>query len=384
MITLYCATHDHRHSSLLADIMQGCHTNCPDPLAVLPLLQEENRMHTLACEMVLQRLTLGRVHLDADPCYLVEADGRRRPLACFDRTLQAALAVAATAALPADHPLLPRLRQKIPRGRPVPACTGNLCLALTEDLCDADVWETLNQLDLPIDLAGDAPMVDRLRQALARGGRIPLEMGAHPAPYRLVRDGSDLTVLTWQDTLGDTEDGAMRVPGPGFEPVLFHWQDPDSWRAPDLDLLLDALPVPRVGNILPGLGTDYAIHDKRQQAFPARCFGRPAMTLLQLERHADGHWSALEGDPGDWEDYRTLFEAALKDAGTAERWVLVLDLGGDAPRSLQELSRCSLYFGFHLKRRTVTLTDGTNALRSFLKALARYARTDAGERSFVL
>lgn len=384
MITLYCATCDRRDSSVLSDILQGCHINCPDPLTLLPLLQEQDLLHTPACEKVLQRLTLGRVHPDADPCYLTDGDGRRRPMACFDRTLQAALAVAAVASLPAGHPLLPRPAQGIPGGRPVPACTGNLCLALTQDLCDADVWETLNQLDLPIDLAGDAPMVERLQWALTQGGKIPLELGTHPSPYRLVRDGSDLAVLTWQDTLGNTEDGAMRVPGPGFEPVLFHWQDPTSWKKVDLSLLLDRLPVPRTGSTLPGLGTDYAVNDRRQQALPTRNTGYPTMTLLQLERHADGHWSALEGDPGDLDDYRTLFEAALKDAGKSERWVLVLDLGKESPISLQELCRCSLYYGFHLKNRTVTLTDGTNALRSFLKALDRYAGAAPEERSFML
>ena len=105
MITLYCRTNDYETAGL--PFFPG---GFPDPVELLPLLLEEDLLRTPACEAVLEWLNAGHTRLDSDPCYLVYRNGRRRPLICFRRSLQAALAVAAVASLPQEHPLLSRLR----------------------------------------------------------------------------------------------------------------------------------------------------------------------------------------------------------------------------------------------------------------------------------
>lgn len=353
----------------------------PDPLAMLPLLLEEDLLRTPACETVLERLNAGYTRLDADPCYLVYRNGRRRPLICFRRSLQAALAVAAVASLPKEH----LLRRQLQRARPSFRCDAGVpCLALTPDLCDADTWGVLNTLNLPIALAGDTEDVARLRQALAGGGLLRPQNDSRPAPYRLIRSAPFRAVLTWQEAPGKADDGTLLTDGDGFALMDFHWQDPASWCRMDLYRILETLPLPRTKPDPPSLDTRYALRDRlHQYLFPSPLTASPAMTLLQLERDADGCWTSGERALGPCRRYQTLFDEALQGAGDGERWALVLDLDRQAPPCLEELTRCRLYYGFHLKRRTVTLTDGTDALRSFLKALLRYAGARPAKRNFV-
>lgn len=375
MITLYCRTNDYEAAGL--PFFPG---GFPAPVELLPLLLEEDLLRTPACEAVLERLNAGHTRLDSDPCYLVYRNGRRRPLICFRRSLQAALAVAAVASLPQEHPLLSRLRwaKALASGR---GAAGWPCLALTPDLCDACTWEALNALDLPVALAGDVRDVARLRQALRNGQ----PQDSRPAPYRLVRNGRGPAVLTWQDTPGKAEDGTLLTDGDGFDLVGFHWQNPSSWCRSDLVTMLEDLPLPRANPAPPPLHTRYAIRDRlHQYLFPCPRTGSPAMALLQLEQDADGCWYAGERFLEPCRRYQVLFEEALQGAGDRERWVLVLDLDRHEPPCLRELTRCRLYYGFHLKRRTVTLTDGTDALRSFLKALLRYADAPPRKRGSVL
>lgn len=355
----------------------------PDPLAMLPLLLEEDLLRTPACETVLERLNQGYTRLDADPCYLVYRDGRRRPLICFRRSLQAALAVAAVASLPREH----LLRRQLQRTRSAFPCRCDPCvpcLALTPDLCDADTWEVLNTLDLPIALAGGVEDIARLRQALAGGGLLRQGDGPRPAPYRLIRSDPFRAVLAWQNAPGKSDDGPLLTDGDGFDLLDFHWQDPASWCRADLFRILETLPLPRTKPDPPALDTHYFLRDRlHQYLFPSPLTASPVMTLLQLERDGDGCWSAGERELGPCRRYQTLFDEALQGAGDGERWALVLDLDRQAPPCWEGLTRCRLYYGFHLKRGTVTLTDGTDALRSFLKALLRYAGTRPAKRNVV-
>lgn len=378
MITLYCHPGYKGTWNMVEAILCGHHPRCRKPLDVLPLLVEEDRLHTPACEAVLRQLSGGWLNLDADPCYLVYREGQRRPLFCFNRSWQAALAVAAVADLPPDSGLLARLRQRVPFGPPIPAGGRTLCLELTPELCDAQVWRALNSLDRPVELAAGVQRVEQLRSVLEE---TPPKAGRE-APYCLVREGGcrPLKILACQDAPGRDGD-TLLTDGDGFDLLGFHWQDPASWYRWEMDALREELPCPRTDPVLPGLQTGYAVRDRMrwQNSLDYLRHSR-TLCLMVLEREPGGHWRAGEQILEECGGYRELFDEALRGAGPAPRWVLAAALDR-APLCLQELAVCEALFGFRLYRDTVTLTDGPEALRMFLKALERYGQTPPGKRA---
>lgn len=383
MITLHCYPGYEDSYTVMEHLVYGIGIACPSPLEVLPLLVEQGLLHTPACEEVLRQLSDGLLHLDADPCYLAYRDGYRRPLSGFSASLQAALAVAAVAALPPDRELLHSLRQQLPGGVLMSSAPGNFYLEMTPELCDAKVWRALNNLDLPVDLAADLQTMQALRRRLDYA---PPQDGRE-RPYRLMQSGAvyPRAVLTHQDTTGWDSDpqithrdglgwsgDILLTGGDGFDLITFSWQDPHSWYRWDLAPALYKLPVPRTDPQLPDLPEKYIIRDRmtRQDCLDNLQQGQ-TMYLMMLDRDAEGNWCTGEQLLENCCDYRELFEEALHGAELLQRWVLAADLDRP-PLCLQELTKCSILFGFQLYRDTVTLTNGTDALYTFLKALESY------------
>lgn len=383
MITLHCYPGYEDSYTVMEHLVYGIGIACPSPLAVLPLLVEEDLLHTPACEEVLRQLSDGLLHLDADPCYLAYRDGYRRPLSWFSASMQAALAVAAVASLPPDQELLHRLLRQLPNGALMSGIPGNFFLEMTPELCDAKVWRALNNLDLPVDLVADLQTLQTLRRKL---DCTPPEDGREK-PYRLMQSGAihPWIVLTHQDTTGWDSDpqithrdglgwsgDVLLTGGDGFDLITFSWQDPHSWYRWDLAPALYKLPVPRTDPQLPDLPEKYIIHDRmtRQDCLDNLQNGQ-TLYLMVLDRDAEGNWRTDEQLLENCCDYRELFEEALRGAELPQRWVLAADLDRP-PLCLQELTRCSVVFGFRLHADTVTLTNGTDALYTFLKALESY------------
>lgn len=380
MITLHLYPREENFCTALEHLLYGGRLSFINPLEILPLLVEEDRLHTPACEEVLRQLSEGHLQLDDDPCYLAYPIGFRRPLFCFDTGWQAALAVAAVASLPRDADLLQRVRQHKPLLADVP---GNLCLELTPELCDARIWRVLARLDLPIDLAADVQMVELLRRKLAW---TPPKDGQEP-PYRLIQEGRrrPRAVLTHQDTTGWDHDprltrrdtlgwsgSLLLTGGDGSDLIGFRWQDPGSWYRWDLTPTLCKLPVPRTAPAFSGLSDRYTIRDEMTcQNSLDLLQERQTLYLMILDRDKGDHWRAEERLLEDCDSYYDLFDAAMEGAGAPARWVLAVDLDRP-PLCVRELARCSVLFAFYLYKDTVTLTNGTEALRRFLHVLDVY------------
>lgn len=381
MITLYChPVYQHFCTAPSSPLYERLLCN-PSPLSVLPLLAEEDLLRSPACGQVLRQLSRDALRQEADPCYLVNRQGRRRLLFCLPAGWQAALAVAAVAALPEYDKLSARLREKLSRGSEMPG-SRSFCLEMTPELCDARIWRALNSLDLPVELATDPLLADQLRRRLER---TPPEDGRE-APYRLVlaKARRELTVLTHQDTAGwdsdplqvaPEEDGCgqlLLTSGDGFDLIASRWQDPGSWYRWDLSTTLSWLPVPRTAPAFSGLSDRYTVRDEMTDETSLELLAEERdLTLMTLERDQDGHWRADERLLEGCDSYYDLFDAALEGAGAPARWVLAVDLDRP-PLCLQELARCEVLFSFYLYRDTVTLTNGLEALRRFLSVLEAY------------
>lgn len=382
MITLHCYPGYEDSRTVLEHLLYSVRLSCITPLEILPLLVAENLLRCPASEEVLRQLSDGTQQMDSDPCYLVNRYGDRRLLFCFNSGLQAAMAVAAVASMPRDAAPLQRLRQYKPLLTSFP---GNLCLEMTPELCDAEIWRILTRLDLPIDLAADVHTLEQLQNRLAS---TPPKDGQEP-PYRLMQEGRRYPrlVLTHQDTTGWDKDPqvthqdtlgwsgtVLRTGGDGSDLIGFRWQDPHSWYDWDLIPALYRLPVPRTAPAFSGLSDRYEIRDQMnlQDCLDLLESGQ-TLYLMILDRDKGGRWRAEERLLENCDSYYDLFDAAMEGADAPARWVLAVDLDRP-PLCVQELPRCSVLFSFHLYQNTVTLADGPEALRRFLRVLEVYER----------